>query len=77
MKSSRDGLFAWGSALVLAYVIGLRGSPVPWLAPPLVSTARSLDAGASFAAVSGLTVWALVWGAVAIAGYGWLRRSRA
>jgi len=65
------------SALVLAYVIGLRGSPVPWLAPPLVSTARSLDAGASFAAVSGLTVWALVWGAVAIAGYGWLRRSRA
>ncbi len=65
------------SGVVLAFVIGLHGSPVPWLAPPLVSTARSLDAGASAAAVTGLTVWALVWGAVVIAGYGWLRRSRA
>src|SRR5581483_11658588 len=35
------------SALVLAFVIGLRGSPVPWLAPPLVSTARMLDGTAT------------------------------
>jgi len=65
------------SVLVLAYVVGLRGSPVPWLAPPLVSTARMLDATASAAAVLGFTVWALVWAALAFAGYGWLRRSRA
>jgi hypothetical protein len=62
---------------VLAFVIGLHGSPVPWLAPPLVSTARMLDASATTAAVTGLTIWALLWGAVVFAGYGWMRRSRA
>jgi hypothetical protein len=65
------------SGVVLAFVVGLHGSPVPWLAPPLVTTARTLAAGAGAAAVAGLTVWALAWGAVAVAGYGWLRRSRA
>jgi len=65
------------SGVVLAFVIGLHGSPVPWLAPPLVSASRTMDAGASAAAVTGLTAWALVWAALAVAGYGWLRRSRA
>ena len=65
------------TTLVLAFVIGLRGSPVPWLAPPLVSTARTLDGTATAAAVGGLSVWALAWAVVAVAGYGWLRRSRA
>ena len=59
------------------FVLGLRGSPVPWLAPPLVTTARTLADGAGAAAVAGLTFWALAWGAAAVAGYGWLRRSRA
>jgi hypothetical protein len=65
------------SGVVLAFVLGLHGSPVPWLAPPLVTTAKTLADGAGAAAVAGLTAWALVWGAVAVAGYGWLRRSRA
>jgi len=65
------------SGVVLAFVLGLHGSPVPWLAPPLVTTARTLADGAGAAAVAGLTAWALVWGALAVAGYGWLRRSRA
>jgi hypothetical protein len=65
------------SGVVLAFVLGLHGSPVPWLAPPLVTTARTLADGAGAAAVAGLTAWALLWGAVAVAGYGWLRRSRA
>ena len=65
------------SGVVLAFVVGLHGSPVPWLAPPLVTTARTLADGAGAAAVAGLTFWALAWGAAAVAGYGWLRRSRA
>jgi len=63
--------------IVLAYVVGLRGSPVPWLAPPLVSTARVMDANPNATVVTGLTIWGLVWVAVAVAGYGWLRRTRA
>jgi hypothetical protein len=65
------------TGVVLAFVIGLHGSPVPWLAPPLVSTARMLDADATTAAVTGLTLWALLWTAAVFAGYGWMRRSRA
>jgi hypothetical protein len=65
------------SGVVLAFVLGLHGSPVPWLAPPLVITARTLANGAGAATVAGLTGWALAWGAAAVAGYGWLRRSRA
>jgi len=62
--------------IILALVLGLHGSPVPWLAPPLVSTARSLAQGVTGAPLVGLTAWALVWAAVALAGYGWLRRAR-
>ena len=65
------------SGVVLAFVLGLHGSPVPWLAPPLVTTARTMADGVGAAALAGLTFWALAWGAVAVAGYGWLRRSRA
>jgi hypothetical protein len=65
------------SAVVLAYVIGLHGSPVPWLAPPLVSMARMLDGTASAAVIGALTLWAVLWAAVVVGGYGWLRRSRA
>ena len=62
--------------LILALVLGLRSSPVPWLAPPLISTAHTLAQGASAAPLVGLTAWALVWATVALAGYGWLRRAR-
>jgi hypothetical protein len=65
------------SSLVLAFVLGLRGSPAPWLAPPLISTAKMLSGNVSPATVLGYTFWALAWGAVVLAGYGWLRRSRA
>jgi hypothetical protein len=62
--------------IVLALVLGLHNSPVPWLAPPLISTAHTLAQGATGAALVGLTAWALVWSTVALSGYGWLRRSR-
>jgi hypothetical protein len=62
--------------IVLALVLGLHSSPVPWLAPPLISSAHALAQGAPSAAVVGLTAWALVWSTVVLAGYGWLRRTR-
>jgi hypothetical protein len=65
------------SGVVLGLVLGLRGSPVPWLAPPLVSTARALAGSTPTTTVAGLTGWALAWAAVAVTGYGWLRRDRA
>jgi hypothetical protein len=64
------------TGVVLAFVLGLRGSPVPWLVPPLMGTARGLAGGIEPAAVAGFTAWALVWAALALAGYGWLRRTR-
>lgn len=65
------------AGMILALVLGLHGSPVPWLAPPLLSTARTLADGAGAPAVAGLTIWALAWAAATVAGYGWLRRTRA
>jgi hypothetical protein len=62
---------------VLALVLGLHTSPVRWLAPPLMGTARALAGGIGAGALVGLTAWALAWAAVALAGYGWLRRRRA
>ncbi|HEY2671438.1 MAG TPA: hypothetical protein VGJ07_13835 [Rugosimonospora sp.] len=62
---------------VLGLVLGLRTSPVAWLAPPLLGTARALTNGIGAAALGGFTGWALVWSAAVLAGYGWLRRTRA
>src|SRR5205807_1797846 len=65
------------SGVVLGLVLGLRGSPVPWLAPPLVATARALAGSAATTTVLGLTPWALPWGAAAVAGSGRPRRAPA
>ncbi|GAA5178088.1 hypothetical protein GCM10023322_04330 [Rugosimonospora acidiphila] len=61
---------------VLALILGMRGSPVPWLAPPLLGTARALSGGIEAGALGGLTCWALIWSAAVLTGYGWLRRTR-
>jgi hypothetical protein len=65
------------TGVVLALVLGLHGSPVPWLAPPLMPTATALADGAGAATLAGLTGWALVWAGLALVGYAWFRRSRA
>lgn len=75
-RTAGRGAAVLASGVVLAFVLGLHGSPVPWLAPPLVSTARLLAGQVGTGAVTGLTVWALLWSLVAGAGYGWLRRGR-
>jgi hypothetical protein len=62
---------------VLGVVLGLRTSPVQWLVPPLMGTARALSNGIGAGALIGLSGWALAWSAVALAGYARLRRRRA
>ena len=58
--------------VVLALVLGLKGSPVAFLAPPLMAAARlSGEFGAGPAAL--LLAWALAWAAAVTAAYGWVR----
>jgi hypothetical protein len=76
------GTFGRGTAVlvtgvVLALVLGLKSSPLWWLAPPMLSLARLAQRGFVVVAVLGLTAQALVWTAVTIAGYARLRRRRA
>ncbi|MFI1993240.1 hypothetical protein [Actinoplanes sp. NPDC020271] len=65
-----------GSILVI--VLGLTSSIAPWLAPPVMATARALNSGVTPAAstLAQLTAWSLAWSAVAFATYGAFRRSR-
>ena len=43
---------------VLAILLGVNGLPAPFLAPPLMATARAANQGISAAGVFGLSVWA-------------------
>jgi hypothetical protein len=60
---------------LVAILVGLEASPVPWLAPPLMAIARAANHGVSAAGVWWLTVWAAAWSAAAIAVY-WRWRIR-
>lgn len=63
---------------VLAIVLGLKVSPAPWLAPPLMPMARqSIADSVDPLALAGLTAQALLWAALLTAGYVRLRRARA
>jgi hypothetical protein len=59
---------------VLAMVLGMRGSPVPWLGPPLMAAAHRAASGATGTQVAVLTGWAVAWTAVALVAYVRLRR---
>ncbi|BCJ44275.1 hypothetical protein GCM10010168_10880 [Actinoplanes ianthinogenes] len=63
---------------ILAIVLGLTSSFAPWLVPPVMATARALNAGATPATgtLVQLTAWSLAWSAVALTTYGFLRRAR-
>lgn len=64
------------SGFVLAIVLGLKDSPVPWLMPPLMPVSRALLPGIAAADAARLSLWALAWAAVALYGYTRLRRAR-
>lgn len=68
------GLAVLVGGSVLAFVLGTSGSPAPWLAPPLLPTARTTVAGLRPAAMTLHTTLALAWAAVALVGYRTLRR---
>ncbi|MET7970606.1 hypothetical protein [Micromonospora sp. NPDC005305] len=76
-RSAGYGVAVLTVGAVAAVVLGLSRSAAPWLVPPVLPTARAL--AGPLAASTGvlLTAWALVWAAVALAGYAWGRRSRA
>jgi hypothetical protein len=61
---------------VLSIVLGLRGSPVWWLAPPTLSVTRLAVHGFVPGPVATVSLHALVWAACAVAGYSRIRRFR-
>lgn len=75
-RSRAIGVVALVAGSLLAILLGLEASPVPWLAPPLMATARAATQGISVAGVWWLTVWAVTWSAVAIAAYWRIRLRR-
>jgi hypothetical protein len=61
---------------VLAIVLGLKGSPVPWLVPPIMATARATVNQVDVLTAAMLTFWSAAWTAVALYAYHRLRRFR-
>jgi hypothetical protein len=61
---------------VLTLVLGLTGSPLWWVAPPMLSITRTTTHGLVPAGVALVTLHALMWTVVALAGYGRVRRVR-
>lgn len=59
---------------VLAFVLGVKSSPVPWLMPPVLPTARSTMDGLAAGALTVHTGQSILWAALAVAGYSLLRR---
>jgi hypothetical protein len=61
---------------VLAIVLGLKDSPVPWLVPPIMATARATVNQVDVPTTAMLTLWSLAWTTVAVYAYIRLRRFR-
>ncbi|MGN9891441.1 hypothetical protein [Micromonospora sp. L31] len=74
--SAGYGVAVLALGAVGALVLGLSGSVVPWLAPPVMATARAVTGPLAGSTALLLTAGALAWAAVALAGYVWRRRVR-
>lgn len=72
-----NGVAVLVSGSVLVIVLGLTSSVVPWLVPPVMAVARALHGTPGPGRILLLTGHAVLWSAVALAGYAWLRRRRA
>ncbi|MDG4821225.1 hypothetical protein O7635_05060 [Asanoa sp. WMMD1127] len=75
-RSTLYGIAVLVTGSVLAIVLGLDGSAVPWLAPPLMAAARTLADRRGSTGIPALTVQAALWAAVVITGYARFRRTR-
>ncbi|GIJ32035.1 hypothetical protein ACIBQ2_01780 [Micromonospora sediminimaris] len=76
-RSAGYGVAVLTLGTVGVLVLGFSGSVAPWLAPPLLPTARALVGPLSGSTALLLTVWALAWTAVALTGYAQARTRRA
>lgn len=75
--SPRYGVLVLVGGAVGAVVFGLRDSVLPWVAPPMMATARAVTTGPNGLRVVELTAHAVLWSAAVFALYAWLRRRRA
>ncbi|MFI5913492.1 hypothetical protein [Dactylosporangium sp. NPDC051541] len=71
------GLTVLVAGIVFAIVFGLKSFPVPWLAPPVMTTARDTVGAAHLPTIAVTTLWALVWSAVFTLVYARIRREQA
>ncbi|MFD6660798.1 hypothetical protein ACFWDK_00270 [Micromonospora chalcea] len=76
-RSAGYGVAVLVTGAVGVVVLGLSGSVAPWLAPPVMATARAVTGPVAAGAGLLLTGWAALWAAVALTGYAWARRTRA
>ncbi|MEV6928236.1 hypothetical protein AB0M46_27630 [Dactylosporangium sp. NPDC051485] len=76
MQTGR-GVAVLVSGIVFAVVFGLKSFPVPWLAPPVMRAARDTVGAAHLPAIAVTTLWGVAWTAIAVAGYGQIRKDRA
>ncbi|MFI0792485.1 hypothetical protein ACH4OY_07270 [Micromonospora rubida] len=74
--STGYGVAVLALGVVGTLVLGLSDSVIPWLAPPVMSTARAAAAGPSGATLALLSGWGVAWSATALATYVWRRRVR-
>ncbi|MEE6260351.1 hypothetical protein [Plantactinospora sonchi] len=77
VASPLSGLAVLVCGVVCAFVFGLRDSVVPWLVPPVLAVARTSTAGPTAMSLGLVTGHAVLWSAVVITGYAWLRRRQA
>jgi hypothetical protein len=68
------GVVVLTAGAVFGFVLGIKGSPVPWLVPPLLSTSRATVHGLAVGSMVEYTVQAVLWTAVVLGGYTLLRR---
>ena len=71
-----NGVAILVTGFVLAIVIGLKHSPVPWLMFPLMPVSRAVVSGIALSQVALLSLWAVAWTALALSAYARLRRTR-
>jgi hypothetical protein len=75
-RTAGNGVAILISGFVLAIVIGLKGSPIPWLMFPLMPVSRAVVSGIAPAQVALLSLWGLAWAAVMLSAYARVRRAR-
>ena len=75
-RTAGTGVTMLAAGTVAVLVLGLNGSPAPWLVPPAMAVARHAASGGTWLATVGITFWALIWTGAVLGGYTALRRKR-